>query len=350
MIQKKIHYILIAFLIFSCDSNDENDIGFIDSIASPSDLEFVYSVSADNLGIVKITPYGNGVLNSIIDFGDGVISDTITTGESVTHDYENEAVYDVTMKAIGVNGKVTEFTKPVPVIYAAPINVSVTKFEFKSQYKVRLSSKADYAVGFNYYFGEQEDETPVYGEIEELVEYVYSSPESFEIRVEALSGGAASTTVTESFDLSPESLETFEGDAPDITPYKLGEVSIKSNPFIDDVNPSQTVMEFKKGGPQSFAYFQVPDNTFDFSEKPKIRMKVYSNKIGSKFSFKVRTSGSYNYQAIAYSTTENAWEEIVFDFSNARDFETFTRFFIYFDFGTYSSDELFYIDDIELIY
>ena len=121
MIQKKIHYILIAFFDFLCDTNEENSLDFVENINAPSNVDFVIDISEDNLGIVKITPFGDGLLNSTVDFGDdSELSEEITPGESVIHDYDDEGTYDITINAKGVNGKVTEFTKSVDVLYLAP--------------------------------------------------------------------------------------------------------------------------------------------------------------------------------------------------------------------------------------
>ena len=71
MIQKNIlHYILIAFLIFSCDTMMKMILDFVNDINAPSNLILYTDISEDNQAIVKITPFGDGLLNSIIDFGD----------------------------------------------------------------------------------------------------------------------------------------------------------------------------------------------------------------------------------------------------------------------------------------
>ena len=121
MIQKKIHYILIAFLIFSCDTYEENSLDFVSDINAPSNVDFVIDISEDNEAIVKITPFGDGLLNATVDFGDdSELSEVITPGNFVIHDYDDEGTYDITINAKGVNGKVTPFTKSVDVLYSAP--------------------------------------------------------------------------------------------------------------------------------------------------------------------------------------------------------------------------------------
>ena len=68
MIQK-IHYILIAFLIFLVILM-KNSLDFVSDINAPSNVDFVIDISEDNQAIVKITPFGDGLLNATVDFGD----------------------------------------------------------------------------------------------------------------------------------------------------------------------------------------------------------------------------------------------------------------------------------------
>ena len=94
MIQKKIHYILIAFLIFSCDTYEENSLDFVNDINAPSNVDFVIDISEDNQAIVKITPFGDGLLNATIDFGDdSELSEVITPGNFVIHEGRGDIVF-----------------------------------------------------------------------------------------------------------------------------------------------------------------------------------------------------------------------------------------------------------------
>ena len=64
MIQNKIYYIIIALLIFSCDSYEENSLEFIKNLNAPTNVDFIITVSPDNEAIVRITPFGEGLLTS----------------------------------------------------------------------------------------------------------------------------------------------------------------------------------------------------------------------------------------------------------------------------------------------
>ena len=65
---------------------------------------------------------------------------------------------------------------------------------------------------------------------------------------------------------------------------------------------------------------------------------------------RLRTASNYTASANTTSTVENDWEELIFDFSNISSDKEFNRIFLYPDYNVTNTGEVFYFDDIELIY
>ena len=351
MIQKKIYYILIAFLIFSCDTYEENSLDFVNDINAPSNVDFVIDISEDNQAIVKITPFGDGLLNSTVDFGDdSELSEEITPGNFVIHDYDDEGTYDITINAKGVNGKVTPFTKSVDVLYSAPSVPEITITPKSTDpYTVVVSAKSDFGVSYDIYFGENQNEEPVSILPDEVALYSYSDEGIYDITVVAHSGGAATSQAVTQYELESLVLIDFEADLPSITPYQGATTQVISNPNINENNESQNVIEFTKGQSRSFVLFQF-DDTFNLDGWGRLKVKLHSSKVGTKMTVRLRTASNYTASANATSTVENDWEELIFDFSNISIDKEFNRIFIYPDYNVSNTGEVFYYDDIELIY
>lgn len=351
MIQKKIHYILIAFLIFSCDTYEENSLDFVSDINAPSNVDFVIDISEDNQAIVKITPFGDGLLSATVDFGDdSELSEEITPGNFVIHDYDDEGTYDITINAMGVNGKVTPFTKSVDVLYSAPSVPEITVTPKSTDpYTVVVSAKSDFGVSYDIYFGENQNEEPISILPDEVALYSYSDEGIYDITVVAHSGGAATSQAVAQYELESLVLIDFEADLPSITPYQGATTQVISNPNINENNESQNVIEFTKGQSRSFVLFQF-DDTFNLDGWGRLKVKLHSSKAGTNVTVRLRTASNYTASANATSTVENDWEELIFDFSNISIDKEFNRIFIYPDYNVSNTGEVFYYDDIELIY
>lgn len=351
MIQKKIHYILIAFLIFSCDTYEENSLDFVSDINAPSNVDFVIDISEDNQAIVKITPFGDGLLNATVDFGDdSELSEEITPGNFVAHDYDDEGTYDITINAKGVNGKVTPFTKSVDVLYTAPSIPEITVTPRSTDpYTVLVNASSDFAVSYDVYFGEIQDEEPVTILPDDVALHTYSDEGIFNIKVVAHSGGVATSEGTTQYELDSQNLIDFEANLPSITPYQGATTQVITNPNINENNESQNVLEFTKGQSRSFVLFQF-DDTFNLDGWGRLKVKLHSSKVGTKMTVRLRTASNYTASANATSTVENDWEELIFDFSNISSDKEFNRIFLYPDYNVSNTGEVFYFDDIELIY
>lgn len=351
MIQKKIHYILIAFLIFSCDTYEENSLDFVNDINAPSNVDFVIDISEDNQAIVKITPFGDGLLNSTVDFGDdSELSDEITPGNFVIHDYDEEGTYDITINAKGVSGKTTSFTKTVDVLYSAPSIPEITVTPRSSDpYTILVNASSDFAVSYDVYFGEIQDEEPITILPNDVAIYTYSDEGVYDITVVAHSGGAATSEGIAQYELPSKVLVDFETNLPSITALQDAESQVISNPNPNLNNSSEQVLELTKGTKRSFSVLEL-NETFKTDGWGRLKVKIHTSKLGSKFTLRLKTASNYSVSVKATSTVENDWEELIFDLSKAPIDKEFSRIFIYPDYNISNTGEVFYFDDFELIY
>ncbi|PXX98062.1 hypothetical protein DF185_17185 [Marinifilum breve] len=150
------------------------------------------------------------------------------------------------------------------------------------------------------------------------------------------------------------SLQDFEGTAPEFTNFDGGNASVIDNPDVSGINTSSKVGQMVKNGGQTWggAYFSL-ENPMDFATYKKVKMKVWSNKVGAKVLFKVenKDDSSVNYEVELTTTVANTWEELTYDYSGIDATKSYHNIVLIFDNGTTgdgSADFTYYFDDIEL--
>lgn len=328
---KKIKSIFSCLLILavaaSCSTPDslEDDLGYLEG-ASSSNTDRIFDISNDNTGLVKITPVGEGVSSFTVMYGHGSSGPvTLTPGQSTSHNYP-EGSYTVTIVSTDIAGHQTTTQYPLQLTYRVPedldINATVNGLA------VGVSATADYANSFLVYFGDVPGEvgTPMLvGQT--LPPHTYAAAGTYTITVVALSGGAATTQLTEQIVVyNPYSLPiTYE----DINQnYSIGGtfggvgVAKVANPFPGGINTSATVWQYTKpSGAEvwsgTWTPLSAPNGTpINIDNGHKIKVMVYSTEIGKKLNVEIEqgTNGVSNKVLQVASTVANQWEELVFDF------------------------------------
>jgi len=170
----------------------DNDTSFLSSAVTANPGK-IFDISTDNSGNVKITPTGEGASSYVIQFGHGTgtsASAEVKPGSSATHAYP-EGSYTVTIVSKSLSGKETSTTYPLQVTYRAPENLNVTTTQDVHVLKVKAT--ALYAASYLVYFGDVVNETgtPLASGAE--VSHTYASAGTYNLKVVALSGGAAKT-------------------------------------------------------------------------------------------------------------------------------------------------------------
>lgn len=309
-----------------CDKEGiDDDTSFLTTVAATANPGKVFDISNDNSGNVKITPTGEGASSFIVKFGHGTgaaAEAVVMPGNSATHSYP-EGSYTVTIISKDLAGKETTTTYPLQVTYRAPENINVTTNAEARVLKVKAT--AQYAASYLVYFGDVANETGTPMAAGAEVSHTYATAGTYNVKVVALSGGAAKTekvtpvTIYDAFGLPI----TF--DSPTVNDFfgTFGDnqqFSIVANPNPSGLNTSAKVGKFTRGN-QSWSGTYSPLNTaIDMSQGKVIRVLAYNPDpalIGKSLNVELEAGSTVkNGVAVLKTafTTSGAWEELVFNF------------------------------------
>jgi hypothetical protein len=192
---KYIAILLFVAVLSSCSA--ENDLLDVDALGAPTNISALTTVTQDNTGNVTFLPRGEGVSQYEINFGDGSAATAfVSPGGTVSHKYK-EGVYQAKIIATTLNGKKTESTQVVTVSFLAPINF-VPTITIGSNLSIEVSAKADLETFFQVYYGDVANEVPVDFMEGEVKTHTYKAAGTYQVRIVALSGGTATTAITQS--------------------------------------------------------------------------------------------------------------------------------------------------------
>ncbi len=351
--------ILLATLA-GCQKEKFEDVSFAPNGKAPDSLSVLFEITQDNTGLVTITPNGVGAVSYDVYYGHGPATPTkVTAGKNTTHVYP-EGAYNVKLVGYAVNGKMTEMTKQLTVAFRAPENLQVTAtVDPANNYKVNVSASALYETNFKVYFGENPNETPVTFLEGQTVSYVYGATGTYNVRVVAQSGGAATSQQIVPVTIVDPILLPLTFESPTINynwfNFDGGNVTVINNPQANGINTSSKVARMVKNGGQPWGgSFLTLSANIDFSTNKIFRMKVFSPRVGARVLLKVENSanGSINFEKEVATTVANAWEDMVFDYRAINAAQNYNRIVIIFDNGTVgdgSANFTFLMDDIRLV-
>jgi hypothetical protein len=304
----------------------DSDTSFL-TTAKTTNPGKVFDISTDNSGIVKITPTGEGASSFTVTFGHGTgttAKQDVMPGNFATHAYP-EGSYTVSIDSKSLDGKVTTNTYPLQLTYRAPENVNVTATV--TTHTVKVKATALYAAGgYLVYFGDVANETGTVLATGAEVSHTYVNAGNYDIKVVALSGGAAKTekitsiTVVDPFGFPI----TFESG---FISYFFGTFgggqafATVANPNASGLNTSAKVGKFTRGWEGWSGTYSPLDVKLDMAAGKKIKVLVYNPDpalVGKKLNVELEAaaSGMANGTAVLKVplTTSGAWEELTFDF------------------------------------
>jgi len=351
--------ILLATLA-GCQKEKFEDVSFAANGKAPDSLSVLFEITQDNTGLVTITPNGTGAISYDVFYGHGPATPVkVAAGKNTTHVYP-EGVYNVKLVGYSVNGKMTEMTKQLTVAFRAPENLQVTAtIDPANNYKVNVSATALYETNFRVFFGANPNETPVSFLEGQTVSYIYPATGTYNIRVVALSGGAATTQQIVPITIVDPILLPLTFESPTINynwfNFDGGNVTVINNPQANGINTSGKVARMVKNAGQPWGgSFLTLSSNIDFSTNKIFRMKVYSPRVGAKVLLKVENSGNgaINFEKEVLTTVANAWEDMVFDYRTINASQNYNRIVVIFDNGTMgdgSANFTFLMDDIRLV-
>jgi len=355
---KTLKYILSFTLIFfiSC-SDDLNDLNFVDNIQAPANVSAQFLITQDNTGLVTITPNSEGGVSYNVTLGDGSTETAnLKQGESVQHTYV-EGTYPIGIEAIGITGLKTTVSQDLVVSFRAPENLKINAvIDGSNPFVINVSATADFATSFLVYFdtsNENEEPTPLGPD--GSVSFEYPSVGDFTIKVVALSGGTATTELSQVVTIAspvelPIDFEIF--DASVFQGFGGASNAVIDNPDTNG-NTSNTVGKIVKGAPEVWAGNVITlSSPIDFSIKNAIKMDVWSPKPGGKVLLKLENLDDSNVFFEKEVTTQGngSWETVTFDVSGIDLSKTYQKVVLFFDFGLTgdgSADWTFYVDNIK---
>lgn len=132
------------------------------------------------------------------------------------------------------------------------------------------------------------------------------------------------------------------------------DASMVANSDKSGVNVSNKVAKIeKKSGAEVWAGASLDlDSPIDFSKGTKIKVAVWSPKVGVDILYKmeVSTDSNVNFEVHAKTTVANAWEVLTFDVTSAPSFNAtnkYGRVVLFPDFGVNGTGSIYYFDDIK---
>jgi hypothetical protein len=145
--------------------------------------------------------------------------------------------------------------------------------------------------------------------------------------------------------------QNFEGEAPEFTVFgNIADTEVVANPDISGVNTTANTAKLtKSAGSESWAgtYFERGE-ALDLDSYSKIKLKAWSPKSGIVVKLKLENDdASIVHEVDATNTTSNAWEDLMYDFSEAPAAD-YVRIVIFFDFENSGDDTIYYFDEFEL--
>lgn len=138
------------------------------------------------------------------------------------------------------------------------------------------------------------------------------------------------------------------------TDFGGGNVVVIDNPQVSGINTSARVGRMIKSAPEVYGGSLITlAGPIDFSTKKTFKMKVWSPRVGAKVLLKVEniSNGGISFEKETATTTANAWEEIIFDYSAINTANSYQKIVLIFDLGTVgdgSANFTWLFDDITL--
>jgi hypothetical protein len=351
---------LLGVAMLGCKKEVYDDTSFVSSANGPDSLSVLFEITQDNSGLVTITPNGRGAVSYDVFYGHGTTTAVnVPAGQNTNHVYP-EGVYNVKVVAYAVNGKTKELNQQLTVTFRAPENLQVNvAIDPANNFKVNVSASAQYETNFRVFFGDVPNEVPVSFLEGQTVSRTYTATGTFNVRVVALSGGAATIEKTTPVTIvDPVLLPlTFQSSTINYNwvNFDGGNTTVVNNPNSAGINTTTKVAKMVKGAGQPWGGSLLTlSRNIDFSTNKIFRVKVFSPRVGAKMLLKVENSDNpgINFEKEVATTVANEWEYLYFDYSTINTAQSFNRLVVIWELGTPgdgSANFTFLMDDFELV-
>ena len=351
---------LLGVAMLGCKKEVYDDTSFVSAANGPDSLSVLFEITQNNSGLVTITPNGRGAVSYDVSYGHGATTAVnVPAGKNTTHVYP-EGVYNVKVIAHAVNGKTKELNQQLTVTFRAPENLQVNvAIDPANNFKVSVSASALYETNFRVFFGDVPNEVPVSFLEGQTVSRTYTATGTFNVRVVALSGGAATIEKTTPVTIvDPVLLPlTFQSSTINYNwvNFDGGNTTVVNNPNSAGINTTTKVAKMVKGAGQPWGGSLLTlSKNIDFSTNKIFRVKVFSPRAGAKMLLKVENSDNpgINFEKEVVTTVANEWEYVYFDYSTINTAQSYNRLVVIWELGTPgdgSANFTFLMDDFELV-
>ncbi|MCO5936536.1 hypothetical protein NAF17_13405 [Mucilaginibacter sp. RB4R14] len=356
---------LLMAVITGCKKEKFDDVSFVNNVADPAKISVLFDITQDNTGLVTITPNGEGVSTFDVYYGDGGETFVkVAAGKNIEHKYA-EGVYKVKIVGHGISGKTAEVNQSLTVSFMAPANLKTTVTT--TGLAVTVGATADFETMFHVYYGDEATANPEpYDSFmqEQTATHNYPKAGTYTIRIVALSGGVATTTVEQIIKIGKQiDLPlAFDDSNFDYTTSDFG--NNQSALATDPKNNTNKVLKVTKpAGAEVWAGTTLGTATGFATKIPvsplnnKMTMRIYSPAAGLTIKLKLEehANGKNTVETDAKTTIANAWETLTFDFNNPSAGTpalnaafNYDKASVFFDFGTPGSGKVFYMDDLQM--
>jgi hypothetical protein len=260
-------------------------------------------------------------------------------------------------------GAKTEATQDLTVSFRAPEDLKATLTQ--NGLTLTVDATALYETYYKVFFGDSNNVTPIPFKtfIEgQPITYTYAKAGTYDVKVVALSGGAASSQVVKTIKVGkqidlPIGFDDVNYD------YTFGDFGgAASSIAADPADAANKVMKVvKTAGAEVWAGTTMSTSLGLAKAIPlksgasTMQARVYSPAAGIKVKLKVEdhNNGNISVETDAITTVANAWEVLEFNFANqsagtpaVNYANNYDKASIFFDFGNGGSGKVFYCDDV----
>lgn len=357
---------LMIAVFTGCKKEKFTDTSFVNGLSAPAKTSVMFNITQDNTGLVTITPGGEGAVSFDVYFGDGTTKPTnVAAGKNVQHTYA-EGVYTVKITAKGATGQTTDLTQSLTVSFRAPENLKTTLST--NGLVLSVGASATYQTMFRVYFGDSLTVVPLHYVTflqGQTITHTYASAGTYNVRVVALSGGAATTETTQAVKVGKQIdlPVTFDDPNYDLTLSDFGGNS--SSIAADPTNANNKVLKaIKTAGSEVWAGTTIGTAAGFATKVPftatslKMTMRFYSPAVGLDMKLKVEdhNDGTHSVETDVKTTVANAWETLTFDFSKPASgtpaFNSawnYDKASVFFNYGVNGGGQTYYADDLKFV-
>ena len=169
-------------------------------------------------------------------------------------------------------------------------------------------------------------------------------------------GGDGSVYYYDDFQLVDDSggsldspIQSFDGEAPTLTPFGNAAITIIANPDASGANTTANVAQFTKpSGAETWAGVTLDTDVLDLTNYANISLQSWSPSVGAVVKVKLENAdASITHEIDVNTSVANAWETLVYDFSGAPTAD-YVKVIVFYDFGNSGDGSVYYYDEIKL--